>query len=361
VAIERYGIVETLVKLEGIKSEHASKGLSVFFDLAGRGMNEEMKDLLMYAAITVARQNEDLKGLITRRDFSFRLMKEALGDYRILNLNVPSDLPEVDEHILRKKGMQIAAPIIENIRPGRIADFLERLQYLFPDILMGFHVRETIQHLTNVLEISGIKKDAYIDILTNLFSLGLIWNVHTIFWCENCRDQPLLLRTTSQLSPHHLEILCPRCEKPMSVSSIFRVHDLLRQCNVSQDGLLAVALAWLLRKNNVKYEASVHDEYEYDFVCRTPDGEVLIECKMHRRPSNERSFRGTLEKDLKQATDHFTTLKKKNPNLTRGYVLYNHDLEGYSATIDELSDKYGNVNLMNFLSLNDLIQEIKPT
>lgn len=360
-SMDKRGIVETLVQLEEIKSEHAMRRLSALFSLAEGGMSEETKDLFMYVAIKIARQNEGLRRLITAGDFSFRLMKEALGDYRNLNLNLPEKLPELDEHILRKKGMQVAAPIIENIQTDGIAGILEKLACFPPDILMSLHAREAGQHLTEVLETSGIEKDDYMETITELFSLGLILNVHTIFWCENCQDRPQLLKTTSQLSPHHLKISCPRCKKLMSVGSIFRVHELLRQCIVSKDGLLTVALAWLLKKNNVKYDASIREEYEYDFVCRAPVGDFLIECKMHRRPSNDRSFHGTLEEDLKQTSEHFKTLKKTNQNLKEGHLLYNYDLEDHRAEIEKLSSKYGNINLIDYHDFDELVQRMKPT
>jgi len=358
---EKYRIVETLVKLEEIKSEQALKALPGFLKLAEEGMSEEMKDLLVYAAITVARQNEGIRKLIVSKDFSFRFMKETLRDYRDLHLDFPKKLPNADEHIIRQKAMHMVTPMIEDMRTGRLVGFLEKLPYLAPDILMVFHVREADQHLIKMLKASEIEKDLYMEAITELFSLGLIWNVHTVFWCENCRDQLQLLRTTSQFSPHHLKIPCPRCKKPMSVSSIFRIHDLLQQCIVSQDGLLAVALAWLLKKNDVKYEVSVYNEHEYDFICITPTGDMLVECKMHRRPGNERSVRGALEKDLKQATEHFETLKKKTSVLKKGYVIYNYDLEEYLAIINDVSKKCENIKVIEYQDLSDLVQLMKST
>lgn len=356
---KKYGTVETLVQLEKIKSEQALKIIPGFSKLTKEGMSEETKDLLMYIAITLARQNENIKKLITSETFSFRTMKEALRDYRDLNLDFPKKLPKADEQILKQKAMRLAAPIIESMRTGKLVGFLERLPYVIPDVLMVFHVKEAHQHLMKMLKAAGIEKNVYTDVLNGLYSLRLIRNVHTIFWCENCRDQLQLLKTTSQFSPQLLKIPCPRCEKPMYVSSIYRVHDLLRRCIVSKDGLLTVALALLLKKNNIEYEFSAHNEHEYDFVCKTSTGEILIECKMRRRPTSERSVRGALEKDLTQAAKHLTALQKKSATLSKGYVVYNCGLEDFSAIVDDINKKYENIEVIDQKDLEDLIRQIK--
>ena len=353
--------VKTLIKLEQIKSEQALKAIPWFFNFTTQEMSEEQKDLLMYIAITVARQNQSIKELVASENFSFRVMKEVLKNYQDLCLDLPENLPEGDEQLLEKKAMQLATPMIEDMRTGRFVSFLEGLPYLFPDFLMSFHVREANQHLIDILNASEIEKDVYMEVINFLFSLRLISNIHTIFWCDNCRDQLQLLKTSSQISPHHLKIRCPRCKKPMLVSSIFRVHEFLRKCIVSQDGLLAVALAWLLKKNDVQYELSVYNEHEYDFVCRVSTGDILIECKMHRKPSNERSVRNSLENGLKQAYKHLTTLQKKNTALTKGYVVYNYNLEEYLTIVDDLCKKYENIEVIDQNDLDYLLQQIKPT
>ncbi len=356
---EKYGTVETLMQLEEIKSEQALKVIPGFLKFTREGMSEEIKDLLMYVAITLARQNEIIKKLITSETFSFRTMKKALRDYKDLNLDFPKKLPEADEQILKQRAMRLAAPIIEDMRTGRLVGLLERFPYLVPDVLMVFHVKEADQHLVKMLKAAGIEKNVYKEVLNELCSLGLIRNVHTIFWCENCRDQLQLLKTTSRFSPQLLKIPCPRCEKPMYASSIFRVHDLLRRCIVSKDGLLTVALSWLLKKNDIEYEFSAHNEHEYDFVCKTSTGEVLIECKMRRRPTSERSVQGALEKDLTQAAKHLTALQKKSATLSKGYVVYNYDLEDFSVLIDDINKKYKNIEVIDQKDLEDLIRQIK--
>jgi len=356
---KKYGTVETFVQIEKIKSEQALKIIPGFLKFTKEGMSEEIKDLWMYIAITLARQNESIKNLITNETFSFRTMKEALRDYRDLNLDFPKKLPKSDEKILKQRAMRLAAPIIEDMRTGKLVGFLEKLPYLVPDVLMDFHVTEADQHLMKMLKVAGIEKNVYKEVLNELYSLGLIWNVHTIFWCENCRDQLQLLKTTSQFSPQLLKIPCPRCKKPMYVSSLFRVHDLLRRCIVSKDGLLTVALSWLLKKNDIECEFSAHNEYEYDFICKTSIGEILIECKMRRRPTSERSVRGALEKDVKQTAEHLMTLQKKSATLSKGYVVYNYDLEEFSPIVDDINKKFGNIEVIDQKDLEDLIRQIK--
>ena len=360
VTARKYRLVETLVQLEKIKSEQALKAIPAFLKFTEEEMNEDMKDLLMFIAITIARQNESIKTLIGSEDFSFKKMKELLKDYRDLKLDFPKELPEADEQILKGKAEKLASSMLENMRTGKLVTFLEKLPYLMPDTLMAFH-EETHQHLQEIFKITNLDRIDYEEAMNDLYTLKLISNVNTLFWCQNCQDQPLLLKTTSQLSPRHLRLTCPKCRKPMSVSSIFRVHDLLQQCILSKDGLLSVAVAWLLRKSKIRYEAFAHNKHEYDFICITPAEQILIECKMHRSPLSERSVRHTLEQDLKQAAEHLVSLQKTNATLSKGYVVYNYGLEEYSGIVKDVSQKYDNVQAIDYQNLDDLIESIKPS
>lgn len=76
----------------------------------------------------------------------------------------------------------------------------------------------------------------------------------------------------------------------MSVSSIYNIDGSLKKCVLFRDGLLAVALGWLFNQRKIKWDFSVHNKYENDFICETQNGKILFECKMHLIPKNERSL-----------------------------------------------------------------------
>jgi hypothetical protein len=96
----------------------------------------------------------------------------------------------------------------------------------------------------------------------------------------------------------------------MSYSAILWLDNFLRKYLLNKDGLLAIALAYMLKKRNVDFEFSTKDDrFEYDFVCKTRKGLILAECKVHRFPESERSVEGSIEQDLQQASKHMKAMK----------------------------------------------------
>ena len=84
-----------------------------------------------------------------------------------------------------------------------------------------------INHLDNLLSDIEINDDDYMNIITELYTLKLIRNVHTIFWCENCRDEQQFLQSFSNTDPNHSTLECPKCKSDMFCSSIYELHQIL--------------------------------------------------------------------------------------------------------------------------------------
>jgi hypothetical protein len=104
----------------------------------------------------------------------------------------------------------------------------------------------------------------------------------------------------------------------------------------------------------LKYEAFVTDDtYEYDFICDTPRAELLIECKYHRRPQNNRSFIGMVKQDLGQTKKHMNAR-----NIPAALVIYNYDLIGYEKLVDKYALEYG-VSLIGFGSAKETFEGYK--
>jgi hypothetical protein len=193
-----------------------------------------------------------------------------------------------------------------------------------------------IPHLSRILEITGMDFGEYTDLINELYVLKLISNAQTLFWCEHCLDTPQIFVTTSRIDPDHLKMKCLKCKNQMLISSIFNIDSLLKECILFRDGILAVALGWLFNQRRIKWDFSVHNKYENDFICETKNGKILLECKMHLIPKDERSLRGQLENDLNLLITHLQTLPKEGILLENAYLVYNYNLEEYSNEVEKI-------------------------
>jgi len=315
---ERPSILDITTQLEEIKKQQAWNKLGFEKLLNG------IKDLFAYGAIKVIRENDGIKKLVLDEEFSFRKMKKILGDYKEINFDVLKQeeiesIPELDS-ILKASFVRF----MKTFDPVKLIEALSSTSGIVSTLpLMG------IPHLSKMLEITGMELDEYTDIINELYVLRLISNLQTLFWCEHCLDTPQILVTTSRIDPDHLKMKCLKCTKPMLVSSIYDIDGSLKECILFKDGLLAVALGWLFDKGKIKWDFSMHNKYENDFICETKNGKILFECKMHLIPRDERSLKGQLEKDLNLLITHVQTLLNEGILLKKVFLVYNYDLAEY--------------------------------
>jgi len=318
-------ILDITTQLEEIKRQQAWNKLGFEKLLNG------IKDLIAYGAIKVIRENDGIKKLVLDEVFSFRKMKETLGDYTKINFDVLKqeeieNIPELDS-IVKTSFMRF----MKTFDPVKLIEALSSTSGIASTLpLMG------IPHLNEILEITGIDFDDYTDIINELYVLKVISNSQTLFWCEHCLDTPQVFATTSRIDPGHLKMKCLKCKKQMLVSSMFNIVSTLKECILFKDGLLAVALGWLFDQKKIKWDFSVHNKFENDFTCETKSGKILFECKMHFIPKDERSFEGQLQQDLNRLMTHVQTLSKEGTQLNKVYLVYNYDLEDYSDEVKRI-------------------------
>jgi hypothetical protein len=320
-------ILEISSELEGIKGQQAWNRLS--FDK----LPYEYKDLFAYFAVKVIRENDDIKKLVTDELFTFRKMKEVLGDYKKVNFDVLKQeeiesIPELNSIIKAS-----LARFTETFDPIKLLEALSSTSGFVKMLpLMG------IPHLMELLEITGLDFDEYTDIINELYILKLISNFQTLLWCEHCLDTLQVFVTTSRIAPGHLKMNCLKCKRQMLVSSIYNIDSLLKECVLLKDGLLAIALGWLFDSLKISWNFSVLGKYEDDFVLETKNGKVLCECKMHLIPKDERSLEGQLKQDLYQLVTHVEALLKEGIPLNQVYLIYNYDLREYSEELQRILD-----------------------
>lgn len=307
-------------------------------------------DLIVYGAITLARTNEDIKNLITD-DFSYSRMKKVFGNLgydEIWNDNwdkITNSINEANDPSLlqMKKEFEVSAKnwVKEfKSKPKKIIQSL--LDMRIPNLYLAIH-NDTSSHVGSVLKKTHLNIDNYNQILSLLYVLKLIKRQNSVFRCDDCIDEPQLLNSYSMIGSNRMNISCPRCGQQMTYSAVLWLDDFLETSLLNRDGLLSVALAFMLRKKNFEFEFSVKDDkFEYDFICQTKIGKILVECKVHRVPESVRSVKGSIEKDLQQASKHMRAL-----DISSGVVVDNYNLAKYKDLVEKGIKKFG-VRLIDF-------------
>jgi len=354
-----FKVISLVTELDEIKRGQAAKVFSGLFE----GIIEDVKDVIMYYLIRFVRTNKDVQTLIESEDFSFKKMKQVLRDYKAIKLELPESLEKTTALALHDRDLEFKIKKLskslqrfsEDISRNPL-EILENLPFLLPDFHMAFHMLAQKQ-IADLCKISGLSLEDYKSIINDMYTLKLIQCQHTVFWCQSCQDEPQVLKTVSEIGPSYLKMKCLRCGKSMSISSVYRMDELLEECILSKDGLLSVGIAWLLDQKNIEYEASAYGrEYEYDFILNTLKGKILLECKVHRKPLSERSVKGELEKDLKQLFKHAQEL-----NFQTGVLVYNYDVEKYSDIIKETCCKYTGMTVLDYANISRFLDPFKAT
>jgi hypothetical protein len=342
-------ILTTIAQLESIRKDQASKD---FEGLFGTGLSE-MYDIIAFFAVKYAQQNEPIRRLVDSPDLKFTDLKKALGESKPFNT---SAVP-VEDPVLKEKAERIGR-YFEQTFTNSGSDVIPTLNDLNPDQFMRFHLQGYSNQLT-VGANSKLDGRAYSTLIDDLHSQQAIGSLSTYFWCESCTDIHQIYRTCSDIAPSHLNMTCLRCEKPMLVSAIYELDATISDSILSKDGILSVAVAWLLSREQVKFESNHYGKSEYDFVCDVPAGKLLIECKMHRTDMNDRGFRGALEQDLSQVSRQLAQLRAKEASVG-AILVYNYAFDQFHNIANELLARHPNIQLVDFRALPSVAQRMKP-
>jgi len=238
--------------------------------------------------------------------------------------------------------------------------YLSTLTHIWPDIYFYIHV-EAQEVVEGLLEKTEIDFESYKEFVSQLFALGLVENLDTGFWCNNC-SYPIVLRSESNLGPKSLTLRCMKCGKKMAICAIYQLDNFLWKLISSKDGLLGVTVAWLLGRRKIEYESPFFvKETELDFICNTPKGKVLLECKMHRLPPTDRSVRQKLIDDLNQMSKHVSRFEKESKEkIHESYLIYNFDLRNYQDLIEEKTKNHRGSHVIDFTQLDEIVSSLAP-
>ncbi len=271
-----------LVSTSELKEIDQQKLMDTYTGVVEGAMND-VKDVLMYFLIKFVRKNKDIQKVIRSKEFSFKKMKEILNDYKGINVDAFDELKYLDEKYLgdiqdedlsnetdsneiKRMIKKYTLGFTNVIKSSKVFELLKQMDFtniFAPYYLYGY------DHTRNLLSVQQIQAKEYRDILYELYTLKLINNLGTVFWCMHCQDGPFVCTTTSRISPTHLKMMCPKCDKPVAIGTVHNINPTIEESILHQDGLVSVALAWLLKERDIKFEPSVcSSEYENVFSAK---------------------------------------------------------------------------------------------
>lgn len=313
---------------------HDAKGFLLSFldipeDIALE-IEENFKDIFAYFIILFIRSNKNLRELVNKETFDYKIMKSILKDYKNT-----IDFEQIQKEIaaiiegregkvdgdIRIKIENIFLRIINVMTQNTIAT-LELPQKAMPNLILALHL-PCKMWLIRILNRTKMALGDYVNILDDLYINRLISNKSTLFWCENCGlEKPFYSSHYGDIAPSKMrKNKCLNCGKNQSYSSFFTLDEILRDAILSKDGFLSVYLGWLLNREQIPYKVNVlASGTENDFII---NNKVLLECKMFKQNKDEMAIKSELESSFVQIDKHINSLIKNNLQIKDAYLLWN--------------------------------------
>lgn len=332
---------------------HDAKGFLLSYldipeDVASE-IEDNFKDIFAYFTILFIRSNKNLRDLVNKKTFNYKIMKSILKDYKntidieLIQKEVAAIIEgekgKID-HDIRIKIENILLRIINLITQNTMAT-LELPQKAMPNLMLALHL-PCKMWLVNILSRTNMIMEDYVNILDDLYINRLISNKSTVFWCENCGlEKPFYSSQYGDIAPSKIrKNKCPNCGKNQSYSSFFILDEILKDAILSKDGFLAVYLCWLLNREQIPYKVNVlTSDTENDFII---NNNVLLECKMFKQNKDEMAIESELESSLVQIKKHISSLNKDKQQIKYAYLLWNR----YNISkkiVDSLRSKFRNL------------------
>lgn len=322
------------------------------FDIFRTELAERLRDLTIFYLMKFVRANPCIRDLINSGDFSYNKVKESLSSTKI-NLDIFEELAPLkqlgeEEPFTALQATDVSTtdrelasviaglsnfPITFFAQPEAVTSMTQALTW---DTLLTFH-RHFSQYLVGLLHVLDLHHQDYSDIMMEMFNWGLIKTMHSAFWCRNEKHVPFVLASTSQLAPAWHAIKCSTCNQKLILSILYSLDPTIYEALKFKDGLLAVAMAQLLSKNNAKYcfGYKVNGD-EIDFLCDSPRGKVIFETKVHRPDVDERQLSQTLKQDLFKLVRKTELLHNSGEKIQQAYLLINLDVNQIKVVIDSV-------------------------
>ena len=332
-------------------------------------IKNELEDLLYYYLIKFLRNNQQIIKVAQVDDFSYQDMKKELKDYKNINYDIFDDVDEIlsSDSGNESKRLINFDSISKNLKDGIGNNWLDLINSLDISNLKGGLFLRGYQNIIEFLTKSDIKTKNYENILSELYSLRLIENIGTVFWCSLCLDEPFITHTISNIHPSQYNLKCPKCNKKMYHVSAYALDETILDYIYDSDGLLKYAFNQLLLDvEDIQIENSFYSsKHENDFVISHSEKKYLVEVKMHNTLKDSDSIEEHFIKDLTQIKKHLKGLENDNVEIKHAFLLTNHLIENNSESlqtaISNLKDfkKYqSKITVIDYKNVNLIVDKI---
>jgi len=332
-------------------------------------IKNELEDLLYYYLIKFLRNNQQIIKVAQVDDFSYYDMKKELKDYKNINYDIFDDIDEIlsSDSGNESKRLINFDSISKNLKDGIGNNWLDLINSLDISNLKGGLFLRGYQNIIEFLTKSDIKTKNYENILSELYSLRLIENIGTVFWCSLCLDEPFITHTISNIHPSQYNLKCPKCNKKMYHVSAYALDETILDYIYDSDGLLKYAFNQLLLDvEDIQIENSFYSsKHENDFVISHSEKKYLVEVKMHNTLKDSDSIEEHFIKDLTQIKKHLKGLENDNVEIKHAFLLTNHLIENNSESlqtaISNLKDfkKYqSKITVIDYKNVNLIVDKI---
>jgi len=336
-------------------------------------IKNELEDLVYYYLIKFLRHNHQIIEVAQDDDFSYHSMKKELKNYKNINYDIFNDISEI---ISNDSGGETEGLInfdrgLKNIKDDIGYNWLDIINSLdFSHIKGGLFLRG-YQNIIEFLTKSDIKTKNYENILSELYSLRLIENIGTVFWCSQCLDEPFITHTISNIHPSQYNLKCPKCSKKMYYVSAYALDETILNYIYDSDGLLKYAFDWLLlneEDDGIQIENSFYSsKHENDFVIGYGGKKYLVEIKMHNTLKDSDSIEEHFIKDLTQIKKHLQGFEEDNIEIKHAFLLTNHSIENNHESLQKATSKLKNyrnyqskITVLDYKNVDKILNSILP-
>jgi len=334
-------------------------------------IKNEFEDVIYYHLIKFLRYNQQLIKVAQSDDFSYHSMKKELKNYKNINYDIFDD---IDEIMSIDSGNESKAIInfdnvSKNVKDGIGDNWLDLINSLDFSNIKGGLFLSGYQNIIEFLNKSHIKTKDYENILSELYSLKLIENIGTVFWCSQCLDEPFITHTISNIHPSQYNLKCPKCHKKMYHVSAYDLDETILDYIYDSDGLLKYAFNWLLlneEDEGIQIENSFYSsKYENDFVVSYRGEKYLVEIKMHKTLKDSDSIKEHFIKDLTQLRKHLEGFENDSIEIKHTFLLTNHliennyeSLQTAMSTIKNFRKYQSEITVVDYKNVNEIIDSI---
>ena len=334
-------------------------------------IKNELEDLLYYYLIKFLRNNQQIIKVAQVDNFSYYGMKKELKNYKNINCDIFDDIDEIlssDSGNKLKKLINFDS-VSKNVKDGIGNNWLDLINSLDFSNLKGGLFLSGYQNIIEFLTKSDIKTKNYENILSELYSLRLIENIGTVFWCSQCLDEPFITHTISNIHPSQYNLKCPKCNKKMYHVSAYTLDETILNYIYDSDGLLKYAFDWLLlneKDDGIQIENSFYSsKHENDFMINYGGKKYLIEIKMHNTLKDSDSIKEHFIKDLTQIKKHLKGFEEDSIEIKHAFLLTNHliennyeSLQTAMSTIKDFRKYQSKITVVDYKNVNEIIDSI---